>query len=148
MNPSVIRLSALLLGLFSLTGLYLAWLAIAVTMGFGGIFQIPLLICVALLAASPLLMARAPPARAWSLFLSVLRWFGLLPFIIGLHFLVPGIIDSAIVEGKTVYGGWSGLALTVLCLIALSWPEIRWALGLWHQRLQAHDNPKSARSDA
>ena len=135
MSPTVIRVSALLLGLTSLAGLYLAWFAIAVAMGFGSVFQLPLLICVGLLSASPLLLTRAAHSRRWSTSLNILRWLGLAPFVVGLYFAVRGLIQFVFIEGRVVYGLWSGLVLIAVCITALLWPEIRYLWRLRNRRL-------------
>jgi len=125
MNQTLIRVSALCLALVSLFGLYLAWLATAVAMGFGDIFQIPLLVCVGLLSASPLVMNRAPRARAWSISITALRWLGVFPFLLGLYFAIQGFIQFVLIEGKVVHGLWSGIALSAVCLTSLLWPELK-----------------------
>ena len=129
MNPTVIRVSALFLALISLVGLLSAWLATAVAMGFGDIFQIPLIICVALLSASPLLMNRAPRAQAWSISITALRWLGVVPFLLGLYFAMQGFVQIVVIEGKVVHGLWSGIALIVICISSLMWPELKFLAG-------------------
>ena len=121
MRVTAIRVSAFLLAMVSLAGLYLVWFSIAVTSDSG---QVPLVVCVALLSTSPLLLARAPYSRGWSAGLAVLRWLGLIPFVIVLFIGIPGLVQL-VLEGKSIHRHWGDLSLLVLCVAALLWPEIR-----------------------
>jgi hypothetical protein len=134
MKIIAVRVTALTLAVVGLIGLYIGWLASAVAMGFAS-FLLPILVCVAILAASPLLLARMPASRPWSASLAALRWVGVVPFVIGLYFAVLAFIQFVLVEHEQVHGLWVTLVISILCICAILWPEVRW---IWQRLHRSH----------